>query len=137
MSEQPATEAPAVPPGGRTPGQVALIAAAAILAILVVATLLGQAGVLPESETAAVNAVFLGACGLAAGVIGAGERRKERWPRATVAYRLAMWCFFLAAVHAVKFHVAAGREAEEERIRRASEKFEQLQRLKENGDTGP
>ena len=116
---------------------MALIAAVAILAILVGVTLLGQAGVLPESETAAVNAVFLGACGLAAGLIGAGERRKERWPQAAIAYRLAMWCFFLAAVHAVKYHVAAGREAEEERIRRASEKFEQMQRLRENGDAGP
>ena len=93
---------------------MALIAAVAILTVLVVLTLLGQAGVLRESEAAALNAVFLGVCGLAAGVIGAAERRKARWPPAAVAYRLAMWCFFLAAVHAAKYHFAVERETKEE-----------------------
>jgi len=129
MPDQPAAESPALPPGRWAPGQVALIAAAVVLTVLVVTTLLGQAGVLPESEAAGLNAVFLAVCGLAAGLIGAAERRKERWPRATVAYRVAMWCFFLAAVHAVKFHVAAERETEEDRIRRDSERYEQMQRL--------
>lgn len=129
MQDQPAAESP---PRRWAPGQAALIAAAVILVVLVVTTLLGQAGVLLESAAAAMSAAFLGVCGLVAGLIGAGERRKERWPGATMAYRVAMWCFFLAALHALKFHAAAEREA--------SEFFEQVQRLKERqkaGDTAP
>jgi hypothetical protein len=128
------------PPATRAPGQAALVAAAVILAALVVVTLLGQAAVLPQSEAAALNAAFLGVSGLVAGLVGAGQRRRQRWPGATAAYRLAMWCFFLAALHAVKYHVAADREAEEDRIRRASQRFEEMQRLQEQqkgGDTAP
>jgi hypothetical protein len=44
---------------------------------------------------------------------------------AVVAYRVAMWCFFLAAVHVAKYHVAAEREAVEERVRNALEKYRQ------------
>ncbi len=131
MSAPPAAESAAPPPERWAPGQLALIAAAAILTVLVVLTLLGQARVLRESEAAALNAVFLGVCGLANGVIGAAGRRKQRWPTAAMAYRLAMWCFFLAALHAVKYHFAVEREIKEDLIRRAGEKYEQMQRLKE------
>jgi hypothetical protein len=121
MQEPPADETP--PPARWSLGPAALVAAAVILAVLVVLTLLGQAGVLPESEAAGLDAVFLGVCGLVAGLVGAGERRKQRWPGATIAYRVAMWCFFLASLHAVKYHVATQREA--------GELFEKLKHLKE------
>jgi hypothetical protein len=124
---------PPAPPSRWAPGQVALIAAAVILVVVVGATLLGQAGVLPESATAALNALFLAVCGAVAGLIGAGRRRAQRWPEAVVAYRVAMWCFFLAALHAVKYHVAAEREALAAIAREASEKHERLR----PGDTGP
>ena len=88
-------------------------------------TLLGQAGVLPDSGAAGISAAFLGVCGLAAGLIGAAERRQERWPKAVMAYRVAMWCFFLAVLHVVKYHVAAEREAVEERVRNALEQYRQ------------
>jgi hypothetical protein len=115
----------ATPPPRWTPGQVALVAALVILTAVVTVTLLGQAGVLPESVAAAVNGLFLALCGLVAGVIGADQRRKERWPGATTAYRIATWCFFLAAMHAVKYHVAAEHEAVEERVRNALERYQQ------------
>jgi hypothetical protein len=99
--------------------------------VVVGATLLGQAGVLPESASAALNLVFLGTCGTVAGLIGAGQRRKGHWPGAATAYRVATWCFFLAALHAVKYHVAAGHEAAEERARQESEFFEQMRQLKQ------
>jgi len=120
-----------------TPSQAALVAAVIILVVVVVTTLLGQAGVLRESDTASLNAVFLATCGLVAGVIGAGQRRQQRWPGAATAYRVAMWCFVLAALHAVKYHVAAEGEAREDRIRRASEFQEKMrQQEQKNGDTG-
>jgi len=112
------------PPDRRAPGQVALVAAAVILAAVVGSTLLGQAGVLPESVAAGLSGLFLVVCGLVAAVIGADQRRKERWPAATTAYRVAMWCFFLAALHAVKYHVAADREQK-------NEFFEKMRRLEE------
>jgi predicted benzoate:H+ symporter BenE len=121
MQDQPAGEAPSQPSGRWSPGQAALVAAAVLLAVVVGATVLGQAGVLPESMAAALAALFLALCGLMAGLIGADHRRKERWPGAATAYRVAMWCFFLAALHAVKFHVAVEREAEEERVRQKLE----------------
>jgi DMSO/TMAO reductase YedYZ heme-binding membrane subunit len=123
MQEQPAVDSPP-PPGRWAPGQAALVAAVVILAVAVGATLAGQAGLLPQSDAAVLNAVFLGTCGLVAGLIGAGQRRKERWPGAATAYRLAMWCFFLAALHAVKYHVAE----RDERIRQALERYERQQR---------
>jgi hypothetical protein len=119
------------PPGRWAPGQVALVAAAVVLAVVVGATLLGQAGVLPESMAAALAGFFLGVCGLVAGLIGADQRRKERWPGSATAYRVAMWCFLLASIHALKFHVAADREAEEERVRQKSEFQEKMRGLKE------
>jgi DMSO/TMAO reductase YedYZ heme-binding membrane subunit len=129
MSEQPADES--APPRW-SPGQVALVVAAAALAVVVGVTLLGQAGVLPDSGAAGISAAFLGVCGLTAGLIGATERRKERWPKAVMAYRVAMWCFFLAALHVVKYHVADEREATEERVRNALER----NRLQHPDDTG-
>jgi hypothetical protein len=110
------------PPGRWAPGQVALVAAAVILALVVLGTLLGQADVLAESAAAESVAVFLAVCGAIAGLIGALRRRAQRWPDAVVAYRLATWCFFLAALHAVKYHVAVEREAREERAREAYER---------------
>jgi len=80
--------------------------------------------VLPESVAAGLSGLFLVVCGLVAAVIGADQRRKERWPAATTAYRVAMWCFFLAALHAVKYHVAADREQK-------NEFFEKMRRLEE------
>lgn len=124
MSEQPAAES--APPPRWSPGQVALAVAVGALVVVVGVTLLGQAGVLPESGAAGISAAFLGVCGLAAGLLGRAERRKERWPKAVMAYRVAMWCFFLAALHVVKYHVAAEREAVEERVRNALERYRQL-----------
>jgi hypothetical protein len=139
MQEQSPVESPPQPAGRWAPSQAALVAAAVILALVVGATLLGQAGLLPESEAAALNALFLGTCGLVAGLIGAGQRRKERWPGAAMAYRVAMWCFLLFALHAVKYHVTAEREAKDERIRRASEFQEKMNQREEqqNGDGPP
>jgi DMSO/TMAO reductase YedYZ heme-binding membrane subunit len=122
MSEQPAVESP---PPRWSPGQVALAVAVGALAVVVGVTLLGQAGVVSESTAAALSAAFLGVCGLAAGLIGADQRRKEHLPRAVTAYRVAMWCFFLAALHVAKYHVAAEREAVEERVRNALERYRQ------------
>ncbi len=115
------------PPGRWAPGQVTLVAAAVVLAVVVGATLLGQAGVLPESSAAGLAAFFLAVCGLVAGLVGGDQRRKERWPGAAAAYRVAMWCFFLAALHAVKYHVAADREADAERARQQVERLRQEQ----------
>jgi hypothetical protein len=121
MSEQPANE----PPPRWSPGQVGLAVAVGALAVVVGVTLLGQAGVMSNSTAAALSAGFLGVCGLGAGLIGAAERGKGRWPRAVTAYRVAMWCYFLAAVHVAKYHVAAEREAVEERVRDALERYRQ------------
>ena len=134
MSPPNPNEGAAPAPGRWAPGQAALVAAALILAAVVVATLLGQAGVLSQSDAASLNAVFLCTCGLVAGLIGAGQRRQERWPGAALAYRVAMWCFFLAALHAVRYHVASQREAEDERIRRASEFQEKMRQTREPKD---
>jgi DMSO/TMAO reductase YedYZ heme-binding membrane subunit len=138
MPEQSPAESPPPPTSRWTASQAALVAAVVILVVVVVMTLLGQAGVLPQSDAASLNAVFLATCGLVAGVIGAGQRRQERWPGAATAYRVAMWCFVLAALHAVKYHVAAEGEAKEDRIRRASEFQEKMrqQREQHDGDTG-
>ncbi|HEX5272681.1 MAG TPA: hypothetical protein VFW33_19425 [Gemmataceae bacterium] len=121
MSEQPPGEAPP----RWSPGQVALAVAVGALVVVVGVTLLGQAGMLSDSAAAGLSAVFLGVCGLAAGLVGADQRRKERWPKAVTAYRVATWCFFLAALHVVKYHVAAEREAVEERVRNALERYRQ------------
>ncbi len=129
MSEQPADDAPAP---RWTPGQVALAVAVGALAVVVGVTLLGQAGVVSDSIAAGMAAAFLGVCGLAAGIIGADQRRKEKWPKAVMAYRVAMWCFFLAALHVAKYHIAAEREAVEERVRNALERY----RLTHPEDTG-
>jgi DMSO/TMAO reductase YedYZ heme-binding membrane subunit len=138
MSDQPPVESPPQPTGRWGPSQAALVAATVILAVVVVTTLLGQAGVLPQSDAESLNAVFLATCGLVAGLIGAGQRRQERWPGSATAYRVAMWCFFLAALHAVKFHIAVEREAEDDRRRRASEILEKMRLTEEQkgGDTG-
>src|SRR5690349_3200096 len=122
MSEQPAGE-PA-PPARWSAGQVALAVAAVLLMVLVVVTLLGQAGVMAESAAAALNGALLTVSGLGAGVIGALRRRAGRWPEAATAYRLAMWCFFLAGLHAVKYHVAVGRERTEA-VQRALDQYQQ------------
>src|SRR5205085_8707591 len=97
MQDQPA-------PGRWTPGQRALVAAVVILAVQVVTTLRGRGDALPRSTAAALNASFVAVCGLVAGLVGAGERWKQRWPGSAVAYRLAMWCFVLAAVHVIAYH---------------------------------
>jgi hypothetical protein len=136
MPEQSAAESPPQPTSRWTPFQAALVAAVVILAAVVVTTLLGQAGVLSGSDAASLNAVFLATCGLVAGVIGAGQRRQERWPGAATAYRVAMWCFVLAALHAVKYQVASESEAKDERIRRASEFQEKMRQQQKDGDTG-
>jgi DMSO/TMAO reductase YedYZ heme-binding membrane subunit len=122
MSEQPESESP---PPRWSPGQVALAVAVGALAVVVGVTLLGQAGVVSNSTAAGLSAGFLGVCGLAAGLIGSAERTKERWPRAVTAYRVAMWCFFLTAVHVAKYHVSAERETKEEVIRDALERYRQ------------
>jgi hypothetical protein len=122
MSEQPA----AAPPPRWSPNQLALVVAVGALAVVVGVTLLGQAGVVSESVAAGLAAAFLGVCGLAAGLIGSAERRKERWPKAVTAYRVATWCFFLAALHVLKYHVAAEREAVEQAVRNAAERYRQL-----------
>jgi Ca2+/H+ antiporter len=116
MSEQPAGD-PAPPRWSA--GQVALAVAVGALAVVVIITLLGQAGVVSDSIAAGMAAAFLGVCGLAAGLIGGDQRRKERWPKAVMAYRVAMWCFFLAALRVAKYHVAAERET----VRNALEKY--------------
>jgi DMSO/TMAO reductase YedYZ heme-binding membrane subunit len=122
MSEQPAGEP--LPPRW-SPGQVALVVAVGALAVVVGVTLLGQAGVVSNSTAAALSAGFLGVCGLSAGLIGAAARGKGRWPQAVTAYRVAMWCFFFAAVHVAKYYIAAEREAVEERVRDALERYRQ------------
>jgi hypothetical protein len=130
---RPGGDVGAPPPGRWGPGQVALVAAAVILALVVLGTLLGQADVMPESAAAESVAVFLAVCGAMAGLIGALRRRAQRWPDAVAAYRLATWCFFLAALHAVKYHVAADREARDARAREAYERHLHRQ----HDDTAP
>jgi hypothetical protein len=132
MSEQPAAE-PAPPPARWSAGQAALVVAVALLAALVVVTLLGQAAVMPQSMAAAVNAGLLAVSGLVAALVGAARRRAGRWPEATTAYRLAMWCYFIAGLHAVKYYVAVERETVEARVQRALDLYRQQQQ----GDTDP
>jgi hypothetical protein len=100
------------------------VGAVGILAVVVGLSLLGQFGALLRSNAAALSAAFAATCGLVAGVMGAAQRRKDNWPAAGTAYRVAMWCFVLTCFQLATYQAALDTE-KAERVQRALEEYQQ------------